>query len=120
MEELVRLLNEYEIGKEARDYTWRIEKQNETRICWTQYTWAYIDDEEAERIIISKKYWFIKRLIKNDKIDTFQLAIYIEYHSDYRFVANRELRDKNVDEDHLLMLLSISDTPIEDLVSYLR
>jgi hypothetical protein len=32
MEKLVELLNEFEIEKPARDYTWRIEKQNETRI----------------------------------------------------------------------------------------
>lgn len=70
--------------------------------------------------IISKSMWFINWLVENNKIDLFQLATYIEYHSDYRFIANRELRDRNVDEDHLLMLLSIEDNPITFLLSILK
>ena len=110
MEKLVRLLNEYEIGKEARDYTWRIEKQNETRICWTQYTWAYIDDEEAERIIISKKYKFIEWLVKWDKIDHDKV-----YDNENYYAV--DVRDNT---DELLMLLAISENPISDLISVLK
>ena len=113
MEKLIKLLNEYSKLKEER-YLWEEWKPIRTR---KEYELEY----PIERIrIISRQYWFIKWLVDNDKIDTFQLAIYIEYHSDYRFVANRALIDKNVDEDHLLMLLSISDTPIDDLISYLK
>ena len=107
MEKLVRLLNEYEIGKEARDYTWRIEKQNETRICWTQYTWAYIDDEEAERIIISKKYKFIEWLVDNDKIDLLRLD-------------NRIALSEFNKVERVLMALSIKDNLIDFLISVLK
>ena len=113
MEKLIKLLNEFEIEKTARDYTWRIEKQNKIWICWTEYTWAYVDDEEAERIIISKKYKFIEWLVNEDKID------------------NNKFYDKNIlkwfmtltkDEkaDSIIMNLSISENPIEDLISYLK
>ena len=99
---LVELLNEYESSKAARDYTRRIEKQNKIRICWTEYTWAYVDDEEAERIIISKKYKFIKFLVDYDKIGIPSLI--------WRF-----------DEyETVLCNLAISYTPIETLISYLR
>jgi len=118
MEKLVELLNEFEIGKPARDYTWRIEKQNETRICWTEYTWAYVDDEEAERIIISKKYKFIEWLVKEDKIDFYKVS-----------QAENELEvDVNVyklsyeDDNYywLLMILAIQDEPIKFLISVLK
>ena len=77
MEKLIEILNEYEKSKDFRDYEWRIEKKSKERMCWTeimwmsweQFTWAYINDEEMERIIISKKYEFIKWLVENDKID---------------------------------------------------
>ena len=113
MEKLVELLNEFEIEKPARDYTRRIEKQNKIRMCWTEYTWAYVDDEEAERIIISKKYKFIEWLVNEDKID------------------NSKFYDKNIlkwfmtltnkeKADSIIMNLSIQDKPIEFLISVLK
>ena len=116
MEKIIKLLNEYEETKAIRDYTWRIEKQNKKRICWTEYTWAYVDDEEAERIIISKKYKFIEWLVKGDKIDFYKVS-----------QAENELEvDVNVyryeDDNYywLLMILSIEDEPIEFLISVLK
>lgn len=103
MEKLIKLLNEYEETKATRDYTRRIEKQNKTRICWTEYTWAYVDDEEAERIIISKKYKFIKWLVDNDKIDESKIEI-------HRFSFY----------ESVLMELAIKDEPIDFLISVLK
>ena len=102
MEKLISLLNEYEETKEARDYTREIGKQNKTRIYWTEYTWAYVDDEEAERIIISKKYKFIKWLVDYDKIGIPSLIWRLDEY------------------ETVLCDLAISSTPIETLISYLK
>jgi len=112
MEKLVELLNEFEIEKPARDYTRRIEKQNKIRMCWTEYTWAYVDDEEAERIIISKKYKFIEWLVSKDKIDLLKLNFMFKY-TDI-IVGNFSW------EDRIIMILSIEEDPIEFLISALK
>ncbi len=65
--------------------------------------------QQAELLIISKQYWFIKWLVENDKIDIDKLE---------KKVLKENLIRKF--DEWLLMLLSISDTPIEDLISYLR
>lgn len=57
--------------------------------------------------IICSWYWFIKRLVDSDKIDKACL-----------FFNTADLPDDNVSK--LLMLLAISDNPIEDLISYLK
>ena len=73
----------------------------------------------SESYLISKEYWFIQRLVENDKINLYMLDskahntdIIIEL---YKY---ENLKDK--DSKRLIMLLSISDTPIKDLVSYLK
>ena len=112
MEKLVELLNEFEIEKPARDYTWRIEKQNETRLCWTEYTWAYVDDEEAERIIISKKYKFIEWLVSKDKIDLLKLNFMFKY-TDI-IVGNFSWKDR------IIMILSLQENPISFLIDIFK
>ena len=107
MEKLIELLNEYEIEKATRDYTWRIEKQNKIWICWTEYTWAYVDDEEAERIVISKKYKFIEWLVKHFYLNVTKID------------ARIDLSDLNA-TDRMLMALAISDNPIELLIDCLE
>ena len=61
MEKLIELLNEYEpyIAKdwEHRDNLWGYALQ------WHS---AIYDRKNAESIIISRNYWFIKRLVEND------------------------------------------------------
>ena len=107
MEKLIELLNEYEKEKEYRDYEWIIERKNKERMCWEQSNWAYIDTEEMERIIISKKYWFIKWLVDNDKIDLLRLD-------------NRIALSEFNKVERVLMFLSIQDNPIEFLCSVLK
>lgn len=72
------------------------------------YPWFETQEEwvENERII-SKRFWFIKWLVDNDKIDLLQLD-------------NRIALSEFNKVERVLMALSISDTPIEDLISYLH
>jgi len=69
--------------------------------------------------LISKKFGMVEWLVENDKIDFENM----EWH--WRLIwyltdnMEKPTRDK-VKEDVVIMLLSISDTPIEDLISYLK
>lgn len=73
-----------------------------------------------EEWIYSKRFWFIKWLVENDKVDLDKLEkIWYEkiiYWYDWQY---REIVEYSKYKC-LLMLLSISDTPIEDLISYLK
>lgn len=96
MEKLVMLLDIYE-----------------EEVAWVHSVWEHITEKD-EAWIISKQFWFIDRLIEHDKIDT-------ESYCRITSVERKWEKDVYRDEvDSLLMLLSISDTPIEDLVSYLK
>jgi hypothetical protein len=125
MEKLIELLNEY-WEYDLVEHNWEICK-------WTT------DDETGEiniytdytNNIISKKFWFIKWLVENDKIDREKCWFKNEwlswnwYDSGIAFVQNYDNDTFKVSEFYspylqLLMLLSISDTPIEDLISYLK
>lgn len=114
MQKLLDLLNEYEF-KVADTYNYSEREATED------------DLERLSERIISKKYWFIEWLVENDKIDT----------DAYKTVYSGDLDKRKTltmssgwDEfyqvtehwvyESLLMLLSISDTPIEDLISYLK
>ena len=100
MEKLIELLNEYRPNS-WMEYMW-----------WIAYIWAdqYSYPVDCEVLtIISKEYGFIKRLVDNDKIDKSLWNVSIElYHTSYTMY------------EAILMLLAISDTPIEDLISYLK
>ena len=90
---LVELLNEYN-GK-TYDYS---------KLSNLFYRWEYESYEEVtEEKLISKKYWFIKWLVDNDKID--ESKIEIHWFSFYESV---------------LMELAIKDNPIEFLISILK
>ena len=65
----------------------------------------------AQTYIISLQGWLIKWLVENDKIDIRKLE---NKDAEYSFHYSFE------DYEVLLMLLSISDTPIDDLISYLK
>lgn len=112
MERLLELLNAFEtpkswiVFKSYDDYDWTfywIDCDWETEVAW------------SDALICSKKNLFIKWLIENDKIETNNLSLqaFKNIFSGGWFV---EVSDLEV----LLMLLAISDTPIEDLISYLK
>ena len=105
MEKLIELLNEYKETKKILNYDmdWQLEIDNA----------IYVNYPNIERLCW-KQFWFIKRLVENDKIDEVKLRwkMYQVFEFRYQDVATLE--------NELLMLLSISDTPIEDLIYYLK
>ena len=88
MEKLIELLNEYD---EIREY---VEVD--------------LEDELISLRIISKWYWFIQRLVENNKIDRENVKEKADLYQAYWAYES------------VLMLLSISDTPIDDLILYLK
>ena len=76
---------------------------------WEKWHFTY-ENRFDEVHLISKKMWFIEWLVKNNKID------YDKVHDNENYYAV----DVWDNTDELLMLLSISDNPIEFLISVLR
>ena len=85
---------------------------------WFYFGARFYSDEK----VLSKKFWFIKRLVENDKIDFDNRDLKDRFMNEFerypQFQNNTTNREFNI--NGLLMLLSISDTPIDDLISYLR
>ena len=112
MEKLIELLNEF-INKTIFPY------DRGAKCIWYENhlflfeTWTDV----LEDTIISKRYWFIKWLVENDKIDTDPIRTRIK-----RVYVELEPREFTPQDfvDRVIMLLSISDTPIEDLILYLK
>ena len=118
MEKLIELLNEYEVEKkpsrlQRNYYLWFVHNFWK----WIMYIdeeWEDVDDYRTDYEIISKEYGFIKWLVDNDNIDFSREWEYcIKSIEEFDWL----LRDN---EDWLIMILSISDTPIDDLISYLK
>lgn len=82
----------------------------EEEVVGVHSVWEKITDKEETRII-SKKFWFIKWLVENEKIDVEK----VYNNSDYPMVKRNEFL-----YEWLLMLLSIQDEPIEFLISILK
>jgi hypothetical protein len=77
---------------------------------WWLVAISEYDDEmvdNSDLLAVSKFNWFIKWLVDNDKIKLW--AYDVEW---YHFNIHTYL--------DLIMLLSISDTPIDDLINYLK
>jgi hypothetical protein len=108
IEKLVELLNEYDSSN------WWKETDE-----WIDNIWK-IYEFHSELQIISKKYWFIKWLVENDKIDLWQKLFNLTKNDNRKSIIYDLDNNDFSWEDTFLMLLSISDTPIEDLVSYLK
>ena len=116
LEELIELLNEYEtprswvVYKSYDDYDWFfywVDCDWETEIAW------------SDSLICSKKFWWIWWLVENDKIKDLEEIDYIYWpelvnHQTEIIYTPYSLYNS------LLMLLSISSSPIEDLISYLK
>lgn len=133
MEKLIKLLNEYEKEVKKSEKVWSID--NDWDICRQTYEW--VDYNEYTKYmntnnLISKSFWFIKYLVKNDKID-FKYKNYLLKSYDWYFdddilcIVNQ---DCNTYEnrikvefnkiDSLIMILSIQDNPLEFLCSILK
>lgn len=104
---LLELLNEYDDG------WWQIRINDIEPIGCDVYAMPCWDS--IEHCIISKSYWFIQRLVEQDKIDTkkFNLRDKIMY-TVYEYYP-----EVSKDEE-VIMLLSISDEPIDLLISLLK
>ena len=103
MEKLIELLNEYEKETKKSEYSeWR-------DLLWGRPQYLRCDTVESELLIISKGYHFIEWLVENDKID--KEKVWKNESPDIFDYSFYEV---------VLMLLSISDTPIEDLILYLK
>lgn len=111
---LIELLNEYD--------DWMVSWYEE----YFPTEWLFVTNAGQwfrEEFILGKRYWFIEWLVKNDKIN-FRKAdadiskdIVLWREPDFAdFMVYRRFAD----EEKVLMLLSISDNPISDLVSYLK
>lgn len=117
MEKLIELLTEH-----CRKHYWfkdndDIEIDSDS-VCFHLYhKWKRYFPIRIETVIC-KDFGFIKWLVDNDKIDRDKI---IEK-SDFMPIVSNKVWDffQPTEEQELLMLLSISDTPIEDLISYLR
>ena len=113
MDKLIRFINEYGHTSSCWPFeTYRIEPATEWNSSYLvlsrddNWEWDWKSWYLEVPRLISKEYWFIKWLVENDKIDLSKL-----YH---------DMRLEFGDYYWLLMQLSISDTPIEDLLLYLK
>ena len=106
MMKLIELLNEFEtpqswiVFKSYDDYDWTF--------YWVDCDWE-TEVALSDSLICSKKFWFIKWLVENEKV---------EENSDLITLAS-ELWCA-FSSDVLLMYLAIQDEPIEFLVSILK
>lgn len=113
MEKLLNLLNEYQ---EERDSEYRfiwIEDWDFFTITSVLSTWLWAET------VFSKKFRFIERLIKNDKINLWKIKKLYRKSNEHSTHTYPILYDYSYDES-LLMLLSIQDNPVEFLVSILK
>lgn len=117
MEKLIELLNEYEEDKIKNSkwldvlYIWGYE--------WTLHYYNNYKDENVfdnvRFLIISKEYWFIKRLVDNNKIDFYNiLKENWTFRKEFYAIENKK------EYERLIMLLSIEDEPIEFLIDNIK
>lgn len=119
MEKLIELLNQYveKYNKSDLDYTFELDKDDWLLFCYddtTDYKWRTMQDEAM--VICSKQFWFIKRLVDSDKIGEFS-------RKDVRYPYYLEdglLLQGYGESDSLIMLLAISDNPIDLLCERLK
>ena len=134
MEKLIELLNEYHHFNSDLIYYWwdkeyeRVyfhselpekekEKLRKAGIYNEEDDWVD-EDWIWDEWICSKKFWFIKWLVENDKIDLEKVEKKF-----YNEICITDYWDKDRaywKSDLVISVLSISDTPIEDLISYLK
>ena len=104
-------LNEYERSKWTN-----LEITNWKCVYWNlSYFWY--GNWYSEFLCISKRYEFIQRLVENNKIDIERLHKIVDYRLE---IKENYVNAHDYNSDCLLMLLSISQNPISDLISYLK
>ena len=133
MEKLLKLINEYEESRWTTIDDWLTEEEREQwaiieeKPMWSEYEWhlrhcnankiAY-EKDTFDAYALSKKYGFIKWLVNWHKIDSLKLNTKrFEEFEDYQRAKYKTVSDEYIYKLH--MILSISDTPISDLISIL-
>ena len=114
-----------ELFKEYVDNHWTDTKDIEKEY-WVIDDWQwflYWTREYLYEVIVSKKFWFIKWLVENDKID-FRKAD-ADISKDIVLWGEPDFADFMVfrrfaDDEKVIMLLSISDTPIDFLCGIIK
>ena len=125
---LIELLNEAQNSWDWLFWHWvgNFERKYYAKNHWrlTIDTLGYTDEDYetydySDRDICGKDGGFIKWLVDNDKIDFKKNKLQVLKDIDVRWevIYDCTLFDK---VDWVIMLLSISDTPIDDLISYLK
>ena len=119
MEKLIELLNEYHFfNTDCINYV--LDKEENRIYLKEEFDWFYHEQRINAERIISKKFWFIKRLVENDKIDREKFWNSETKSSKY---SDFELSYDTPREDYtniLLMELAIQDEPIQFLIEILR
>ena len=110
IEKLIELLNEY--GNEICNH-------------WGNYQTDMDFTDRDTYWYLSKKFWFIKWLVENDKIDIVKVYENLtDYEIEIRIRAVKELLENNEEDTisylKLLMLLSIQDEPIRFLCEIIK
>ena len=113
IEQLIKLLNEY---YKIKNYAPIEFYDNENDGFDTDYMAYY-----KTALIISKKFWFIKRLVENDKInrDEFIRVMWVPLYAhfdNWEIISTLEPSD----DDQLIMYLSITSNPIDALIGLLK
>ena len=124
MQKLIELLNEYEYSlfedKSLAPQRWDIQD-------WVVFEKNFCEDLDKPNDLtmdvthlISHRFWFVKWLVDNDKIDLWEKLFNLTKNDNRKsIICDLDNNDFSW-EDTFLMLLAISDTPIEDLISYLK
>lgn len=115
------------MGKEKKEIWKLLELLNEygtqEEIKWKWYfvpnhiQWEGCDNSEcSDLLIVSKKFWFIKWLVENDKINFSKVK--------EKIWLDRELYDRMLywykEDDFLIMILSVENEPIKFLCEILK
>lgn len=115
MKELIDLLNSF-CREKRGDYV--VTKYREKEHSFDTFVeWKV--DYMTDLYVVSKRCWFVQRLLENDKIDFEHNKLQVIKDIDVRWevIYDCTLFDK---VDWVIMLLSISDNPIQDLISLLK
>ena len=113
MNKLLKLLNEYEEVNQS----WKIRQFTNKAKKLYRNGWSY---DIAEVNIISKKFWFIKWLVNNDKID---IDKYYEFMTNENIDISNACWELDMDKEfyyELLMILAVQDNSLEFLISILK
>lgn len=116
MDKLIELLNEYE-NRDLELEEWEesnARTENNWHLRFNGANKVQFDTYMFDSLALSKKYWFIRWLIKKRKLDR-------DKFDERREEWNKHLRITWVnDYELLLMLLAIQENPTEFLVSILK